>query len=60
MKKFLAVFLAALMLCSAFSVLAFAEDKYPAPAAPTNLALSADGVASWDAVAVPAYTEVEG
>ena len=57
MKKFLAVFLAALMLCSAFSVLAFAEDKYPAPAAPTNLALSADGVASWDAVDVPSFTE---
>ena len=60
MKKLLAVFLAALMLCSAFSVLSFAEDKYPAPAAPANLALSADGIASWDAVAVPAYATEEG
>ena len=60
MKKILSVFLAALMICSAFSVLAFAEDKYPAPAAPANLALSADGAASWDAVDVPAYVETEG
>lgn len=60
MKKILSVFLAALMLCSAFTVLAFAEEKYPAPAAPANLALTADGVASWDAVAVPAYTETDG
>ncbi len=60
MKKILSVFLAALMICSAFSVIAFAEDKYPAPEAPANLALTAEGVASWDAVAVPAYVEVEG
>ena len=60
MKKILSVFLAALMLCSAFTVLVFAEEKYPAPAAPANLALSADGIASWDAVAVPAYTETDG
>ena len=60
MKKILSVFLAALMICSAFSFLAFAEDKYPAPAAPGNLALSADGIASWDAVETPAYTELEG
>ena len=57
MKKILSVFLAVLMLCSAFSVLCLAADKYPAPAAPTNLALSADGIASWDAVAAPAYEE---
>ncbi len=57
MKKILSVFLAALMLCSAFSVLAFAEEKYPAPEAPANLALTAEGVASWDAVAVPSFTE---
>ena len=60
MKKILSVFLAALMICSAFSVIAFAEDKYPAPEAPANLALTAEGVASWDAVAVPAYVETEG
>ena len=60
MKKILSVFLAALMLCSAFTVLVFAEEKYPAPAAPTNLALSADGIASWSAVAVPAYQETDG
>ena len=59
MKKILAVFLAALMICSAFSFLAFAEDKYPAPAQPANLALSAYGIASWDAVEIPAYTEME-
>lgn len=58
MKKILAVFLAAIMICSAFSVLSFAaENEYPAPAAPENLALTADGIASWDAVEVPAYTE---
>ena len=59
MKKTLSVFLAILMLLSAFSVIAFAEDKYPAPEAPANLALSAEGVASWDAVAKPAYAEDE-
>ena len=58
MKKILAVFLAALMICSAFSVLSFAaENEYPVPAAPENLALTADGVASWDAVDVPTFTE---
>ena len=57
MKKILSVFLAALMICSAFSVIAFAEDKYPAPEAPANLAFSADGIASWDAVAAPTFTE---
>lgn len=60
MKKILSVFLAALMVCSLFSVISFAEDKYPAPAAPANLTLTADGIASWDAVDVPAYTETEG
>ena len=60
MKKILSVFLAALMLLSAFSVIAFAEDKYPAPEAPANLALSVDGIASWDAAATPAYAEVDG
>lgn len=60
MKKILSVFLAALMLCSAFTVLAFAEEKYPAPAAPGNLALTEDGVASWDAVDAPAYAETDG
>ena len=59
MKKFLSVFLAVLVLCSAFSVAVFAEEKYPAPAAPANLALTADGIASWDAVDVPAYEEME-
>ena len=59
MKKILSVFLAALMICSAFSVMAFAEEKYPAPAAPSNLALTADGIASWDAVDVPSFTEDE-
>ena len=48
------------MVCSLFSVISFAEDKYPAPAAPANLALTADGIASWDAVDVPAYAETEG
>ena len=57
MKKILSVFLAVIMICSAFSVLAFAEDKYPTPAAPENLALSADGIASWDAVEVASFTE---
>ena len=60
MKKVLSVFLAALMVCSLFSVISFAEEKYPAPAAPANLALTADGIASWDAVDVPAYAETEG
>ena len=60
MKKILSVFLAALMICSVFSVLSFAEDKYPAPEAPANLTFSEDGVAAWDAVAVPAYAETEG
>ena len=60
MKKILSVFLAALMILSAFSVISFAEEKYPEPAAPANLAFSADGVASWDAVAVPSFTETEG
>lgn len=60
MKKILSVFLAALMICSAFSVIAFAEDKYLAPEAPANLAFTAEGVASWDAVAAPAYAEVDG
>ena len=57
MKKALSVFLAVLMLFSAFSVISFAEEKYPAPAAPANLALSAEGIASWDAVDTPAYVE---
>ena len=57
MKKILSVFLAALMLCSMCSVLAFGAAKYPAPDAPANLALTEDGVASWDAVAVPADAE---
>lgn len=60
MKKMLSVLLAALMLCSAFAVIGFAEDKYPAPETPANLALTAEGIASWDAVAVPAYTETDG
>ena len=60
MKKILSVFLAALMILSAFSVISFAEEKYPAPEAPTNLAFSEAGVASWDEVAVPAYAETDG
>ena len=60
MKKVLSVFLAALMLLSAFSVISFAEEKYPEPAAPANLAFSAEGVASWDAVDVPSFTETDG
>ncbi len=60
MKKILAVFLAALMICSAFSVLTFAaENEYPAPAAPENLVLTEDGIASWDPVDPPAFTEAD-
>ena len=59
MKKVLSVFLAVLMVCSLFSVISFAEEKYPAPAAPANLALTADGIASWDAVDVPSFTETD-
>ena len=60
MKKVLSVFLAMLMLLSAFSVVSFAEEKYPAPAEPANLALTAEGIATWDAVDVPAYVETDG
>ena len=57
MKKILSVLLAALMVCSLFSVISFAEEKYPAPEAPANLTLTEDGIASWDPVAVPSFTE---
>ena len=60
MKKILSVFLAALMILSAFSVISFAEEKYPEPAKPANLTLTEDGIASWDAVDVPAYAETDG
>ena len=60
MKKILSVFLAALLLLSAFSALSFAKEKYPAPEAPANLALTAEGIASWDAATLPAFDEEEG
>ena len=60
MKKILAVFLAALMLCSALGAFALAAEKYPDPTAPANLTLTEDGVASWDASVIGEYTVPEG